>query len=190
MTQRRIYQEEYPYFVTFRTKEGLRLFEDEKYAELMARVMLKTSDLKRYDVLAWQIMPDHVHVLVFNKRAASIKSTALMTDATAPAAGCGVGDFNIPRAQPAVVARPSRIFTIPDLMHGIKSYFCDQLRIDHGIDFPFFQKRFYARIVNTDDYFRTVIEYIRHNPVKAELPKRYQTMPYQYFDRETIREIP
>ncbi len=51
------------------------------------------------------------------------------------------------------------------------------------------QKRFYTRIVNTDHYFGTVIEYIRHNPIKAELPKRYQRTPYQYVDGKGIERL-
>ncbi len=172
MTQRRIYQNEYPYFVTFRTREGFRLFENVEMAGLMSRVIFKTCDLKRFDVLAFQTMPDHVHILV-NKIA------------TAPAAGCGVR-INTPRAQPAVVARPSKKFTISDLMHGIKSYYCEMVRNELDINFPFFQKRFYTRIVDTPRYLETVIHYIQNNPTKAELSERFKKPPYQFIDWKKI----
>jgi len=66
MTQRRIYQEEYPYFVTFRTWGDYPLFEDGKMAELLANEIVTSARIKRYDVLAWQIMPEHAHVLVYS----------------------------------------------------------------------------------------------------------------------------
>ncbi|MDD5040113.1 MAG: transposase [Patescibacteria group bacterium] len=191
MTQRRIYQDEYSYFVTFRTREGFRLFEETRYAELLASIIVKTGEMKGYDVLAWQIMPDHVHILVgaagrWNGIAAAEikKSTAPVINSTAPTAGCGMNKnkINISRAQPAVVARSGKLFTVSDLVHGIKSYFYDQLRNSYGINFPYFQKRFYIRIVNTDEYFRTVIEYIKRNPFKAKLPGRYSGRPYQYIN--------
>jgi len=65
MTQRRIYQEEYPYFVTFRTWGDYPLFEDGKMAELLANEIVTSARIKRYDVLAWQIMPEHVHLLAY-----------------------------------------------------------------------------------------------------------------------------
>lgn len=67
MTQRRIYQYECPYFVTFRTREGFRLFEDDKMVGLLSREIFVSVNLKRFDILAYQIMPDHVHVLVYSQ---------------------------------------------------------------------------------------------------------------------------
>jgi len=176
MTQRRVYQNEYPYFVTFRTKEGYPLFEEVKYARLISRVILGTCKIKCYDVLSYQIMPDHVHILV-NK-------------------------IN-PQAQPAVAARPSKwhatagtaarvrgeCFTVSDLMHGIKSFYCDQIRDQYGINYPIFQPRFYTRIITTRKYLRTVVQYIKHNPIKAALTHKYHRPPYQYFIWSLINRL-
>jgi REP element-mobilizing transposase RayT len=139
--------------------------------------------MKRYDVLAFQIMPDHVHILIHQF-------------GTAPAAGCGGRKINIHRAQPAVVARPSITthaqrngFTISELMHGIKSYFAHQIYKRYGINYSVQQLRFYTRIVSTSKYLETVIQYIQHNPVKAELPEKYKKFPYQYFDWKLLRGL-
>jgi REP element-mobilizing transposase RayT len=175
MTQRRIYQEEYPYFVTFRIQEGFGLFDDVKYAELMARIIIKTCTIKGYDVLAWQIMPDHVHLLTYNKK-----------HQAHPAEGALHSKMG--SAGTAARAR-RRCFTVSDIMHGIKSYYCDQIRDQYGVDYPIFQKRFYSRIVNNHKYLRTVIEYIKHNPIKAELSRKYQKLPYQYFDWDRINAL-
>jgi REP element-mobilizing transposase RayT len=63
MTQRRIYQNEFPYFVTFRTREGFALFEDAETAALLSGIMFNAGILKQYNILAYQIMPEHVHLL-------------------------------------------------------------------------------------------------------------------------------
>lgn len=74
-------------------------------------------------------------------------------------------------------------------MHTIKSYYCDQIRKLYGVDYPIFQKRFYTRIVHDRKYLETVIEYIKHNPIKAELPSKYHQHPYQYFNWDKINEL-
>lgn len=140
MTQRRIYQEEYPYFITFRTIEGYPLFNKTKYVALLACVILKTGRLKQYDILAWQIMPDHVHILAYTK---------------------------YPRAWAAAPALAS-------------------IRRQYGLNYPFFQPRFYTRVINTTEYLATIIDYIQNNPIKENLPKKFQQRPYQYFDRRKI----
>ena len=172
MTQRRIYQEEYPYFVTFRIQEGFGLFDDVQYAGLMAQIIVKTCLMKKYDVLAWQIMPDHVHVLIYNNNHQAHPAV-------------GARHFKMGRAGTAARARRD-VYTISELMHGIKSYFCDQIRDQYNIDYPIFQKRFYVRVVNNRRYLRTVIEYIRYNSIKAELPDKYRRRPYQFFNGQKI----
>jgi len=97
MTQRRIYQDEFPYFVTFRMKEGFRLFEEEKYAELLARIIFKTCKIKKYDCLAFQVMPDHVHILIFNQyhRARAAVPARHFLEGRAPTAGVRLGEFKL-----------------------------------------------------------------------------------------------
>jgi len=75
-------------------------------------------------------------------------------------------------------------FTISDLMQSIKGNFSRNIHVGNV-----WQKRFYARIVNNRRYLRTVIEYIKHNPEKAELPGKYHKPPYRYFDWEKINGL-
>ncbi|MFH0804887.1 MAG: transposase [Patescibacteria group bacterium] len=165
MTQRRTFFAEYPYFVTFRTKEGFQLFEKVAYAELMAQFIRRTCSMKGFEIIAWQIMPDHVHLLIQNihPRAQASLPARTRLHSRAPAEGCARGNYNVSQC-----------------MHTIKSYFCRQIRTQYGIRFAVFQKRFYARAVTSQRYFDTVIRYIAYNPVKAELPSRYRKPPYQY----------
>ncbi len=114
MTQRRIYQDEYPYFVTIRTREAFELFAEMKYVELVVNIIFKTCKLKYFDVLAYQIMPDHAHILVYHQlpRARAAVPALPILNGRAPTAGCA----------------GKKYFNISDLMHGIKSYFCDVIR--------------------------------------------------------------
>ena len=89
MTQRRIYQSEYPYFVTFRTKDNYPLFDELKYTALMSEVIFNSCNIKYFDVLSYQIMPDHVHLLTQNH-----KIDRTMLNNSAPAERCARGQSN------------------------------------------------------------------------------------------------
>jgi len=131
----------------------------------MAEVIIKTCSIKQYDCSAYQIMPDHVHILIYNKyhQARAAVPARARLKGRAPTAGCARGEY----------------FTISELIHGFKSYFVDQIRDKYKIDFQFFQSRFYARIVNSQRYFNTIVDYIKHNPPKANLPSHFCKYPYQ-----------
>jgi len=173
MTQRRILQNEFPYFVTFRTQEGYPLFDKTKYAELLSKVIFKTSLIKRYDVLAYQIMPDHVHLLTYNKFRAH------------PA----VGALRSKMGSAGTAARARRILNISKLIHGIKSFYYSQISDQYDINFRFFQPRFYSRIVNSQEYLKNTIHYIKINLIKENLPSKYHLPPYQYFGWNKIDNL-
>jgi REP element-mobilizing transposase RayT len=147
-------------------RDGFPLFDEVKYAKLLEKIIFKTGALKGFDILSYQIMPDHVHLLVNKTSPAQASLPALAhLNKSAPTEGCAWGYYNISQ-----------------FMHTIKSYFCDQVRDMYGINFAFWQKRFYTRIVDTEEYFNTAIDYILQNPAKAELPAMYHYPPYQYIN--------
>jgi REP element-mobilizing transposase RayT len=74
-------------------------------------------------------------------------------------------------------------------MHSIKSYFIITIRDQGENNFYFFQKRFHTRIISTHQYLETIIKYIKHNPIKDELPTKYHKPPYQYFIWEEIGKL-
>jgi len=175
MTQRRIYQDEYPYFVTIRTKENIPLFDNIEYAILFAKVIYKKCRIKHFDVLSYQIMPDHVHLLIIHKYHQAQPAVVAR-------------HFN-KKTSAGTAARARRIFNISELIHGIKSYYYSQMNDQYGINFQFFQPRFYSRIVNDNKYLKNTIHYIKHNPVKENLPSKYRQSPYQYFDWGKINNL-
>lgn len=182
MTQRRIYQDEYPYFVTWRTREGYRLFEETKMAGLMADIMFNAAALKGCDILAYQIMPDHVHLLIYTdhilRARVSPPALTIHMEGRAPTERCARGNYHNVRS-----------VTISEYMYTVKSYFVRQMRVQYNIDFRFFQKRFYARVVDTNKYLHTVVSYIINNPTKAKLPERFQRHPYQYINWEMMQGL-
>lgn len=177
MTQRRLHVYENPYFVTFNTRVGLRLFEDVQYAELLGRIMVNAGRLKRFDILAYQIMPDHVHVLVFknnntDRTLEKVRSTK------------GISDIHIPQrtlSRVRDVGKKQSPHTISDLMQSIKGNFSRKVHMGN-----IWQRRFYAKVIDTDEYLRTVVEYIEYNPIGAGLPAKYKRMPYQCIDHTKI----
>jgi REP element-mobilizing transposase RayT len=64
MTQRRIYQEEYPYFITTNTLGRHNLFENTYFAAELYNTILKVCRKLHYPIYSFCIMPDHLHLLL------------------------------------------------------------------------------------------------------------------------------
>ncbi len=75
-------------------------------------------------------------------------------------------------------------YTISDLMHSIKRNFSRDL---HGGNF--WQPRFYFRVVQTEQYLRTIVAYMENNYRKHMLPERFGHEPYVLIKEEQICEI-
>lgn len=173
MTQRRIYQDEYPYFITFRTREDVPLFDNDEMAEMLAGVMFKAGELKRYDILAYQIMPDHVHLLAW----------CIKNDRTLENVRSGLGiNISIPTERTLSRVRSHNNYNISDLSQSIKGNFSRKLHMGN-----IWRKRFYTRIVDSEKYLHTVIHYIKHNPTKAKLPGKFCRLPYQFFNFKKLQ---
>ena len=187
MSQRRIYQDEFPYFVTTKTKEGVWFFDETKCAKLLSDIILQACQLKKHILYAYCIMPDHLHVLVGEDVGSHFDNP------TAPTERCAGVEFeDFPTPNPARVSVPAvgdGQYNISQLMYAIKSYFINELRKRYNIDYSIWQKRFNTRIVDTEERLGNTIKYIKNNPQKAGLPKKYQLFPYMYFDMEKILDL-
>ncbi|RJO59005.1 hypothetical protein C4546_04210 [Candidatus Parcubacteria bacterium] len=200
MTQRRIHQGEFPYFITTNIKGDKAFFIHDKYADLLSKIIIGTSMKKGFLLIAYCIMPDHVHLIVWQD---------LRSLKTNPArAATKLSNINLSRAQAAVPAigkillHPgagraaragfqksrldnlinSKVFTISDLMHGIKSYFVRQLRVIYKIDNFSWQARFHAKILNSDESVKMAIKYVQNNPLATDLNEKFSRAPYQYLN--------
>ncbi|MFH0804752.1 MAG: transposase [Patescibacteria group bacterium] len=170
--------------MTFRTAGGYAMFEDEKMTGLLARTMFNAATLKRYDILAYQIMPDHVHVLVCSRYACM--NTSAGGDTHARGWGNGGAPPRPERVSVPAMGPSNKQPNISDLIYAIKSFYFVAARGQFGINFSFWQRRFYTSIVITPEYLHTIIEYIKHNPVKGELPEKYCRLPHQFVNWEKI----
>ena len=177
MTQRRIYQSEFPYFITIKTKDGICFFDKTRYTKLLSGIIFYACRLKHYVLYAYCIMPDHLHLLV---------RQILNTHRTLEKVRWG-GDKNVYSHHPQSTlsrVRPKREYTISNLIQSIKGNFSRKLHIGY-----IWQKRFNSRIVDTEERLINTIEYIENNPVNAGLPEKYSKFPYMYFNRERIDKL-
>ena len=124
-------------------------------------------------------MPEHVHLLVYinntdrtleKVRSVGIKQSLI----TVPERTLSSVRSN---SKNDVRSDKMKQYSISDLMQSIKGNFSRKIHIGN-----IWQKRFYTRIVNNRRYLHSVIEYIKHNPTKAELPLKYYRQPYRYFN--------
>ena len=178
MIQRRIYQNEFPYFVTFRTREGYPLFDKTEYAELLSQIMFNACALKRFDLLAYQIMLDHVHLLT---------QCNIKMDRTLERVRSGDVEWLFSpteRTFSNVRSSIKKQHAISDLIQSIKGNFSRELHIGN-----IWQRRFYTRIVNNRKYLENIIYYLKQNPIKEKSPQKYGKPPYQYFDWPKINNL-
>jgi len=180
MTQRRIYQWEYPYFITARTRDSYPLFEQIKYAKLLSNIIFFAGKIKGFDIFSYQIMLDHLHLLINKNTSAPTERCAWEWENSY---------FHTNPEQVSAPANGVSRYNISQFMYTIKSYCVKELREKYNISYPIWQKRFYVRIVNNPQYLQIVIEYIKQNPIKENLPPKYHQFPYQYFNWQLIMNL-
>jgi len=61
---KRFYVENYPYFITTATCKKKRIFANKRKAEILKDVIYNFRNQKRYLLLSFVIMPDHLHLLL------------------------------------------------------------------------------------------------------------------------------
>jgi putative transposase len=160
MTQRRIYQCAFPYFITFNVLNKERLFDDQKKAEALYEIILQAGELKCHKVYQFCIMPDHVHILCKTTDSSHRRLENLRFDGMMD---CGTVGF------------PTRGDTISDFIKSVRGTFSRQ--IHRG---QIWHPRFYDRIIQNEQQLEIIIHYITQNPIKAGLPEKWQHHPYQY----------
>lgn len=158
-------------------REGFRLSEDRDMAVLLSQIIFNAGLIKRFHIFAYQIMPDYIHMLVWENHVNNIGMASAGGDTRTRRRMLSPHQAQI---SVSALAFDTNQPTISDFIYTIKSFFIYQLRRKFGIEYPIWQRRFYVRIVNTDKYLHSVIQYIHYNPIKADLPLRFQHCPYQY----------
>jgi REP element-mobilizing transposase RayT len=178
MTQRRIYQCSFPYFVTFNTAFDVNMFDDIRFAEMLYKIILDAGELKNHFVYQFCIMPDHVHILC------KTKPPIPQSGFSNPRCGsdnprCGIVDlqYNCDCGQ-------IHKYHISDYVKSIRGTF--SRTIHKG---QIWQPRFYDQIIEHEKRLAVTIDYIKNNPIKADLSKKYQKYPYQFINDELINDL-
>lgn len=155
MTQRRIHQNNYPYFITTNTKKQIWFFENQKIVKIISDSIIRSCNINHYVLYAYCIMPNHVHILVKNAHRPTKEQAS----------------------QPAIKKK-----NISSLMHSIKSFSVKRIRDECDIEFKFWQSRFYHKIVYSKTDLKNKTIYIKNNPIKANLKDKYIRFPYLFIN--------
>lgn len=224
MTQRAI-DGNYIYFVTANVQDRRWFFASSERAAKLGQAIQTCCRLKHFHLLAYCILPNHIHVLVRKTEAKEVpEGTGLAqrtlesmrceeTAAFSPATTTDASAFLFPqrtleRARCERAGRhadnafpssqflfphrrlssrrcgPSQRYTLSDLMKSIKGTFSRTLAKG-----KFWQHRSNFRIVEDESYFANVIEYIRFNYTKMNLPERYGEAPFVFIDQSAIDRV-
>jgi REP element-mobilizing transposase RayT len=182
MTQRRILQNEFPYSITIRTRNNRLHFDTDKHAEILSAIIFISGKIKQYDIIAYQIMPDHVHVCVY----ASMMSATTKSCARSPAS-VSAPTLGVHAPESGIIGQRANAHNISQLVYTIKSYYLKRIRNEMGIIDSIWQRRFHARIVYSSTYFENIIRYYQQNPVQTGLSEKYCRYPYQFINWKYIR---
>jgi len=136
-----------------RASTGPQWLKEERVARIVA-AKIHELDGKRYRLIAYCIMANHVHLLFET-----------------------VG-YN--QSSPTNIAGKTKDYPVADIMRLLKgstSRFCNLELKRNG---AFWQKESYDHYVRNDEELYRLIEYILNNPVKAGLVKHWQDWKFSY----------
>ncbi len=168
MSQRRFEGIDLPVFITTNTAGNEKLFLNRSAAANLRACILAAAKLKNWDIASFQIMPDHVHLLV------------------APHA---VGEHPLLAAQNPVppqsgFSKPRKQFSVSNFVQSFKGSFSRQIHKGR-----LWQSGFYLKHITDDEQLHSTIAYIIGNPEKDGLPEIFTKVPYAFIDLEVIDTI-
>ena len=138
-----------------RAESGPAWLKNEKIYEIVKNA-LQYYDQKKYDLYAYCIMPNHVH-LVFK-----------LLDAK--------GDSNINEIE----------YPVTTIMQSIKSYTALECNKVLGRKGAFWQSESFDRVIRDQDELENTIRYTLNNPVKAGLIDQWEDWSHSYCKPEFI----
>lgn len=157
-----------------------------KRAAVIGQTVQTCCQMKNFDLLAYCILPNHIHILV---RKSSLQKPSQRTRGRVRCGfWCGTENecpedvfLYAHRRRPRRRCGHEHQYTLSNLMHSIKSTFSHSLH--RG---KFWQHRSNFRIVETEEYLSNAIEYIRFNYHKMNLHERYGKAPFVFIDWQAI----
>jgi len=120
---------------------GSCYMKDDRIAEKVATALMHFEG-QRYNLAAWCVMPNHVHVVV-----------QLFAGITGGTPG--------PRAMPHGA--------LPDILHSWKSFTAKEANKLLARSGDFWQAEYYDQLIRNEADFRRAVKYVLDNPIKAGL---------------------
>lgn len=153
------------YFVTICTKDREYLFGDivngkmvlNGMGQVINQVIQKTTKIrKNVQIDIYQIMPNHVHIIVIISNRRGVLHTPQDMNPSHYK-----GEFNSPLQSPSQ--------TLGSIIRGIKSMTTKQIRIITGnFEFPVWQRNYFEHIIRNEIELLKIRDYIKLNPAMWE----------------------
>jgi len=146
--------------------QGPRWLAQSEIAQIVAEA-LRYRDGKVYGLLAYCIMPNHVHLVC---RIGS--------------AGDGIGRIASPGCGETQAANPSydsdgeQPVALHKILQSLKRHTARQANLKLGRQGAFWQEESYDRVVRDAEELERVLSYVLNNPVKAGLVEDWQEWPW------------
>ncbi|QQR83925.1 transposase [Candidatus Peregrinibacteria bacterium] len=184
-SQKRIYDPEGVYFITAVTKNRFPFFENEIFCELFVENLRICKQLKSFELYAWVIMHDHIHLLIkpgtkynyskvmqFLKRNISRNINFIMNENPHDELSTREGANDHSRLR--LPGQKDLLNKFIDKKMVLKSQFLQKPKHE-TIAVPRFewQKSFHDHLIRDEKDLEHHFEYIMQNPIDAEYPKNW-----------------
>jgi putative transposase len=170
-TRYKIFDNNYPYFITSTTVEWIPIFTRKPYFDIILDSMTYCRQNKGLKIFAFVIMDNHLHLLVMGESLSNI-----------------IRDFKRHTAR--------RIISLAEndpknwLSNQFKFY---KLRHKEGSDYQVWQEGFHPKQIISEEMLRQKIDYIHYNPVRTGIVGKAEDWLYSsarnYLGMDGIVEI-
>lgn len=167
------------------------MFDDEKLVGRLNKIIFNACHLKKFDLLAFCILPDHIHLFVWPRQRTleKVRCTDLwdnLKSQYSPASQRGFSPATfeniIGSGIPLCGDKPRCDDRhISGLIQSIKGTF--SRTIHQG---RIWQPRYNFRIVDSNKRLNNTLRYIQFNYRKHNLPEKYGRPPYVYINWESL----
>ena len=160
---------------------GPRWLQEQEVANIVAEA-IRYRDKREYDLIAFCIMPNHVHMVFDHAGVAeqgSVGRPARQESFSYPAGGRGSSTTK-PNRQAAGGRGGVSTYTLTPILESLKKYTALQANRLLGRTSPFWQHEGYDHVIRDTDELERTIWYVINNPVAAELVQSWKEWPWTY----------
>src|SRR3989338_5251887 len=171
-----IHLEGYPYFITTTTRENIKVFSEQKWADSLLSCLYYGRENNWYLLLSFVIMPEHLHLIVVPQ---TKNISQIMKAIKGYSARIIMRDKNVPPIHGKdIMMRDRNVPPIPD-RRGFPTPHNNSL----------WQEGFYDYILDTEGKLLTKIKYIEENPVRAGLVSEAEFYRYLFSHKQNSVDL-